>query len=89
MQYLTLRDHGKSNAATAIARIYACQIRASIAAVCCRRCQRDWSSHRAYRDRHLRTARTSAAISVVDPGFMVDPVHNKPLNQPHNPDQPR
>jgi hypothetical protein len=28
-------------------------------------------------------------ISVVDPGFMVDPVDWDTPNQPHNPDQPR
>jgi len=30
-----------------------------------------------------------AAISVVDPGFMVDSVDRGALNQPHNPDQPQ
>ena len=27
-------------------------------------------------------------VNVVDPGYVVDPVHGRPLNQPHNPDRP-
>jgi hypothetical protein len=31
----------------------------------------------------------AAAINVVDPGFVVDPVDRGTPNQPHNPDRPR
>jgi hypothetical protein len=38
------------------------------------------------RTKHIRRFRH---ISVVDPGYVVDRMHSRTLDQPQNPDQPR
>jgi hypothetical protein len=37
----------------------------------------------------MRIATDSAGNNVVEKGYAVDPVHDRPPDQPHNPDQPR